>query len=199
MSNDLRRNRRYVFDLLDKHGYTVPLYGTAQELSQHLDTYTLVVVYFDEHGHSGDTKLLLPMYEAMRLYPDRFCSQYISSNPTKPVVPSSSVKVIYVGNRSWRVQYRSLNSWRSTKGNSSVIDIDENNIGYGTFSKYWPVYSVNLIHIYEGPINHFTPVAVNIDMLQPLGGTGVYDFLEPEDIFNLIARWRADYSDLGVS
>lgn len=96
------------FFILQKMGYAVPEHGFVKDLA-HKD-YDLIV-YTDPTVHDGEGKVLLKPKEALDLYPDCYCSQFIecSQNIT------TSYKLLQIGKRQFMVRYSSDHDWMSHK------------------------------------------------------------------------------------
>jgi len=180
--------RREMFPYLESIGLKTPRYGIVAEVVPNLlserdsDIKTLasgqpvdLVVYTDEQAHCGDGKVRVSGADALRLYPDQFCSEHLTTSPSGAGL---SLRYLQVGSRKWWLQYWSSDDWRSNVGEGGVEVLrEEDPPGYHP-KVHDPLFAVD-----------FLPIASNlfaIDFNIAPGLGPLRDILAPSEIVSLL-------------
>ncbi len=168
--------RRAALEYMFSLGLDVPLFGTVKELSQ-IPWLTNVVVYTDEMAHRGEGKLMMPLAQAIKQYPDNLATEYIPV--THNVNRGVSWRYLQIGNKYVWLKYQS-DDWRSNFGNVkiSILGI----IGDGYHPKiHLPLFAIDFI-----PANHV--YAIDFNTAPQIRGTGIENILPARETAEAIKR-----------
>lgn len=140
--------RREMFSYLQATGWKTPRCGIVSQLIPALQSETggqqpEFVVYTDELAHAGDGKVKIRANDALRLYPDRFCSEFLATCPSGA---GTSIRYLQVGDRKWWLRYWSETDWRSNVGEGGIEVIEEQDRGYHPEIKI-PMFAVDLVPV----------------------------------------------------
>jgi len=134
-------SRREMFPYLESLGLEPPRHGTVSAVAAELleewpeesrasaaEQMISLVVYLDLWAHSGEGKVRVSAADALLLYPDRYCSEFMSATTSGGA--GRSLRYLQVGNRQWHLMYWSDHDWRSNYGEGGVKVLEESPLGY---------------------------------------------------------------------
>lgn len=191
-------DRPAMLTFMGEIGLVVPLHGLVKDLYPLLiaknaagDPITIemysksiqdVVVYTDIHAHAGNGKIRVSLYDAMRLYPDHYASEYI---PALPTGLGQSLRYLRIGTRQFWLRYTSHDDWRSNCGDVSIeVLCEEKPRLPGTFKDKipHPLYAVDFI---MGKALY----AIDFNIAPGLKGSGIEHFIKSHEVYNEISQW----------
>lgn len=105
------------------------------------EQFARVVVHTDEMAHRGEGKLLLSGTDALRDYPDTFCTQYI---PTRPDGGAFSQRLLVVGDLNFIIEYAS-EDWRSNVGEVQTAVRNRFDGQRPTYPISSPIYAIDFV------------------------------------------------------
>ena len=173
-------SRREMFPYFSVLGLETPKNGEVSTLAPELLSdvmaghATELVVYTDEYAHCGDGKVRVRASDALRLYPDRFCSEYLSTSGSGA---GRSLRYPQIGSRKWWLSYWSDEDWRSNSGEGGVSIINEEPAGYHPLVPA-PLFAIDFLPIGSKRL------AVDFNTAPGLGP--LRDVLTPSEIVTLL-------------
>jgi len=188
---DMGPKKSGIFELLEGIGLRTPRYGKVSKVVDQLEkesfysdstiTDFYLIVYFQQYQAGGNNSIKVPAHEAMRLYPNHFCCEYIQ--PVRESYPSS-IRYLQIGNRRWWLRYVNMtdnpSEWRSNSGYNVAVRILEEM----RENKYHPAISEPIFAI--DFIQTLPLLAVDFTVAPVLKGTGIDKIVSPKDVYNLI-------------
>ncbi len=154
-------NRRKLLSFLDKyskeqiwnrvvpHGIVRDLYKKFKETDEWgklevSSPYSQYVIYLDEKSHRGEGKMLVPVEEAIKKYPDHYASIYLEGECHDFPISERS---LYIGNMVIKLIYISItDNWRSNCGKVVIKYISKHEVGKKYLLSY-PIYSIDRIWV----------------------------------------------------
>ncbi len=177
---------------LDSIGLATPLHGRVQELvpvitersgmpQRIAEELFEVVVYEDEHLHTGKGKRKLSCRDALAQFPEAYASVFIPSHPGKG---GTSLRYLRVGMRQFWLRYTSHDDWRSNCGEVSVELLGEEEPAETPHQIPYPLFALDFVkadRLY----------AVDLNIAPRVGGTGIEGCLSaPEFYQEITAKMR---------
>jgi len=173
-------DREQALKYLYQIGFKVPLHGMAKDLyklkqAEYGDELTLfqdavwLVVYLDKRSHRGERKLLMNLKSAMDNYGTCFASEYVFTAPST-IHGGLSFRYLKIGQRTFWLQYRSENDWRSNCGQVSIKVLRQEEDGYHKSIKH-PLFAIDFVPSFDGLY------AVDFNIAPGVKGTGVEEIL----------------------
>lgn len=169
-------SRSEIFGLLKSKDFDTPVHGICKHLSYYFMPESLVVLHLDEYAHCGEGKELIRYDEASRSYPDHFITEYL-----KGEVPGLSIRHLTIGNRSWLLEYKSEDDWRSNAGNVEIKVIKELE-GSSKSISLLPLYAIDFVKDFD------VFYAIDFNTSPGLKYTGMEDVLQPKEVAQLIKQ-----------
>lgn len=167
-------NRENLLKAMMVMGFAVPTFGKLFNIKEKLlkQKVEKVVVYLDENAHRGEGKVLMPLDEALEVYPTHLSSEYIPPSGSN----SNSYRYLQVGSKHCWLKYSSQD-WRSNCGN---VDIKILKAGEGYHEKIKkPLFAIDFV---QGD----KPYAIDYNSAPCVKGTGIEAELLPRRVFELI-------------
>ncbi|HNC59117.1 MAG TPA: hypothetical protein PLP33_27065 [Leptospiraceae bacterium] len=181
-------SKREQFKLLEASGFLVPPNNYMYKLVYSLYSPKNYVVYVNPNLHRGEGKLLISRGEALSRAEDLsllncYASHHIDAQSSK------SHRILNIGNRQFRINYSSDDTWRSNCGNVKVefdgeVTEDLKIPSPLTGRALWAIDFVANMY------------AVDLNTSPSIKGSGVEDILSNTEIYELI---RDFYSNLSSS
>ena len=166
-------NRIDMFIFLKSLEFKTPNVGIVKNIT--LNSNQDVVVYTNVNSHCGEGKEKLSYIEAIKKYPNYFCSEYIA-----PEEPNTSIRHLQIGNRSWLILYKSYGDWRSNVGDGEIKILHENKVGYHSQIKC-PLYAIDFILS-----SKYDLYAIDFNIAPGIRGTGIEKILRGSEVVSLI-------------
>ena len=184
-------SKRDQFRLFEASGLKVPLHGTVSQVYERLKKeYSLkdshkttfenlfsLVVYLDEYAHGGLGKIHLPLKLAVERYPQKYCSEYVST-------PYSSNAVTYrylqIREKVFWLKYTGCDSWMSNHARKVYVEYlcpGRQTLG---LEVEFPMFAVDFIPAH-------VLYAIDFNTAPGLRDTGLP--LTPGQIYDLIKNW----------
>lgn len=169
--------RQEMFWLFDDLGLRTPARGNVIDF-HYPSAPTEVVVYTDPIAHCGNGKLKMPYEAALEEYPDYLATEFIPCD-------SESIRELHVGNRCFRLRYKSLEDWRSNVGEGEIEVLGE---------QPFPAYRAKVPHAIFAI--DFLPrpargdeLAIDFNTAPGMRGSGIERFLPPKYVVQIIKEF----------
>lgn len=160
-----------------KHSNVELLHASSVEtLGEDVTSLMMVVVYTDEYAHAGEGKILLPLDEALALYPKNLASEYIPASMREAV----SYRYLRVGKRQFWLRYTSTDDWRSNAGNGFVEYLCEEKEADSYLLN--PIFAVDFLR--TGKMF----VAIDYNPSPKISGTGIERVMPPKEAYRQIQQ-----------
>lgn len=187
-----------AFKKLQAMSLVTPLFGVVPDLGRqmygqisYLGASTLVseydkkmmnvVVYHDMYAHAGEGKELIHLSDALRLYPEKFASQYIPPNFEKK---GETLRYLRIGKRQFWLRYQSSNDWRSNVGDVSIMALREDRpLSDAAFIKTVnPLLAIDFVRADR-------LYAIDLNTSPGIKGTGLENEISASTVYNEIMQW----------
>ena len=185
---DLGHDR--VMDVLMKKKLAVPMHGLVKNMRP--DKNMLVVVYFgDTESPRDESCQVVPLSEAKVQYPECFAIQYVG----RIGPPSSSYRIVHVGERTWCLRYESDHPWSSHQGNVKITMANTSSMATWPREFHLPLYALDYVDDREGQWNTWRryhkalPYFVDMTKCPVLRETPIEAQLGKEGAAGLIKNW----------
>lgn len=184
-------SRLAMFKLLHDAKMPVPMHGPIEAFAHTPSGFTnndLFVVYFDEYGHRGEGKQVMPLAIARELYPNRLASKFVGEFGP----PSISYRFLRIGSRGWLLKYTSDHPWASNCGNVTIEIVRE--LGDTSYQRLrFPLYAVDMVEVppeslWWGPRRRPHPYFVDLNLSPQIKGTGIEAKLKASEAVRLITE-----------
>lgn len=185
-------NRKEMFEFLDYSLWLhIPINGTVQEVFEQRFGKSAkffenhIVLYHDITSHSGENKELIRANQALKQYPDTFCSVYIKHKDWEEHSFGISYRYLKIGKNHYWLKYTSYDDWRSNNGNVKIELLDNierfDNVLY--IPSYVPFFAIDFI---ADKYEDF--YAIDYNIAPGLKWTGIEQILSPNDVYKLIVE-----------
>jgi len=168
-----------MFAILASKDLTIPNIGVVE--SPAFRDGSLVVVYENERAHRGNGKWLLTAEDARKFFPGCLASEFVYTNDTS--CSGKSWRLLRIGSRTFWLEYRSQDNWKSNCGEVSVRLLDTKPEGLPGIELEYPLFAVDFVP--DGQMLW----AIDLNIAPGIRGTGVEDILKPMGIAEEIKRW----------
>lgn len=172
-TNDGRERLTTLMWLRSRHLH-VPVFGRCSHMQKDFSPKSLVVVHLDELAHCGDGKILVTYHEALKLFPNCLVVEYLAGE-----IPGLSFRYLSIGKRTWLLEYRSKNDWRSSCGEVDISIKQELDSSKAHISSL-PLFAIDFVK--DSDIFY----AIDFNSAPGLKYTGLDSILKPAQVVELI-------------
>lgn len=175
-------SRREVFSRLEKIGITTVPNGLVSEVLSRYDPASGLIVYTDERAHWGEGKIWVGNDEALRKYPNHWCS--VAYPPM-----GRSIRHFQFGDRAFTMPFYSKDDWRSNRGQST---------SYALPGSRWDLFPKVIAHPYFAlDFIAGTDMVTDCQLAPGIEDDGLETWLKPRDMYRCLQRGAKILLDRG--
>lgn len=190
--------RREILEYLRSLGMVVPVFGKPAEvydqLRQKYDTLSEavfdciqhVVVHLDETAHRGESKIRVPLREAIERYPGYLSVEHI---PSLPGGQGQTLRYLQVGSKKFLLEYTSRNDWCSNCGEIDIRVVSQEQKDEYNRRIALPLFAIDFV---RGNALY----AIDLNVAPGIRGIGVEDILPAKAAAEAIKKAVALFSTL---
>jgi hypothetical protein len=199
-------SRPRMLEYLDEIGYRPPRYGSVTamyaelmrnyegggvemgKLRREIAGRTKVVLHHDLLAHSGESKYLTTLQNALDYYPSAFAVEYIPSQSRSEY--SRTLRFLHLGELSFVIEYSSRD-WRSNVNGSARLVASVLDEPHFHTQLPFPIHAVDFIETFDGLR------AIDLNIAPGTDGLGLEKVVSREDVYESIKRAAAFAKEIG--
>lgn len=160
-------SRGPMLRFLNDKGIQTVRFGTCEELSA--IGCKKVVVYKDTNTHCGNGKILMDAMDATMSFPNFLASEYC------PLHKGVSIRHLQLGELWFKLQYKSVDDWRSNCGSDVDIKVLDCGVGYHETIDA-PIFAIDFVETADGLM------AIDYNIAPGCRWTGIEQLVKPKVI-----------------